>query len=131
MPGNAPQAKTLAEDLMQSSIPEVQLLSVRKYTGALIIAGLTPDVLAALAKYDLPTPPEGLDTSARALAYVVRGDHNRTTLVAMAETVDALEELGRVLPHYKQRSFLVMSEDGVSDKGTWSSPPGPLTIKFK
>jgi hypothetical protein len=123
-------ARALAEGLMQAPIPEIQGLSALPQKGSLIVAGLKVDVLAYLQQSGLPLPPEQLDLSAQALAYVAREANGRTTLVAMATDSDALDALARALPHYKRRSFAVMNEGIIIDKGAWSPKVGPLSARL-
>ncbi|MCR4378779.1 MAG: M1 family peptidase [Rhodospirillales bacterium] len=123
-------ARVLAEDLMQASVPEIQALSALPQKGSLIVAGLKADVLAFLKQNALPLPPKPLDLNVQALAYVVRETNGRTTLVAMAADDHTLEALARALPHYKRRSFAVMNEGVVTDKGTWNPEEGPLSVRL-
>jgi len=119
-------AHALAANLMQRPVEE----TAAPAQGPLILAGLAADVMAALDRHGLPRPPQSLDYTAQALAYVARGADGSPVLVAMAQDVSGLEALARVLAHYKRRSFAVMHSGQVTDKGVWPASPGPLTIRL-
>lgn len=131
-PGDHPQIKALAQNLAQGLMqaPVAQARPAPPLEGTLIVAGLTGEVMAFLKQNALPLPPAPLTPSAQAIAYVVREDSGRTTLVAMARDEQALAQLARVLPHYKRRSFVVMDGARVTDKGAWPAPPGPLSVRL-
>lgn len=130
-PGDHKHAAVLGERLMQRPVPRMQAIPVPPFKGTLIVAGLKVDVLAFLEQSGLPRPPQSLDGNAQALAYVVRESSGRTTLVAMADDPQGLEQLARVLPHYKRRSFVIMKDAKVTNKGTWPAPPGPLSVRLQ
>jgi len=129
-PGNHPGARPLAERLMQGPVPETQANPVLPFKGTLIVAGLKADVMPFLQQSGLPRPPRNVDASAPAIAYVLRENSGRTTLVAMADDDASLTQLARVLPHYKRRSFAVMQGGRVTDKGTWPAPTRPLSVRL-
>lgn len=129
-PGDTPIARTLAEALMQGPVPKTQAMAETSFKGTLIVAGLKADVVPFLNKSGLPRPPATIDSSAPALAYVVREASGRTTLVAMADDAAGLEALARVLPHYKRQSFAVMHDGRVTDKGAWPAAAGPLSLRL-
>lgn len=131
-PGDHKHAAALGERLMQRPVARLQ---ASPFKGTLIVAGLKVDVLAFLEQSGLPRPPPSLDAkagalAADALAYVVREASGRTTLVAMANDSQSLAKLARVLPHYKRRSFAIMKDGKVTQKGTWPARPGPLSVRF-
>lgn len=129
-PGQNPQdravARALAEALMQGPLPETQANTTLPLKNTLIVAGLKAEVLAFLQKNGLPLPPQSIDASSEAVAYVMRDAKGRVTLVAMADDSTQLSNLARVLPHYKRRSFALMQGGVVTDKGTWPATAGPL-----
>jgi len=129
-PGQHPQARALAERLMQAPVPQTQAIPALPFKGSLIVAGLKADVMPFLTQSGLPRPPASLDQAAQALAYVVREASGRTTLVAMGDDAEAMARLTRILPHYKRRSFAVLNGGRVTDKGVWPAPPGPLTVRL-
>ena len=135
-PGDHKHAIGLGESLMQRPIPRLQAIPALPFKGTLIVAGLKVDVLAFLEQSGLPRPPQSLDAKADALAadawaYVVREASGRTTLVAMAADSQSLAKLARVLPHYKRRSFVIMTDGKVTSKGTWPPQPGPLSVRLQ
>lgn len=134
-PGNNKHAATLGESLMQRPVARLQAISALPFKGTFIVAGLKADVLDFLEQSGLPHLPPSLDAkadalAADALAYVVREANGRTTLVAMATDSQSLAKLARVLPHYKRRSFAIMNDGKVTQKGTWPALPGPLSVRF-
>ena len=129
-PGENEAAHTLAEKMMQAPVPQIHAIAALPFKGTLIVAGLKADVMPFLEQSGRPRPPKSINQHAQALAYVVREKSGRTTLVAMADDEGNLTQLARVLPHYKRRSFAAMNGGRVTDKGTWPTPPGPLSVRL-
>lgn len=123
-------ARALAESLIQGPVTEISGQTLPSGP-PLIVAGLEDDVAAYLARQGLPPLPAELAAPAQAKAYVVRLKDGRAVLVALARDADGLRALTRALTHYKRRSFVVMNEDGVTDKGTWPAPQGPLNRRLE
>ncbi|MBF0247512.1 MAG: M1 family peptidase, partial [Alphaproteobacteria bacterium] len=132
----APHAKHIAVDpdydvfrrLSPGEIPPIiRDVTLRDEGEQHVISGLIPDVLAALKARGLPAPPGELNLDADALAYVQRDADGQPYLVVMGRSAESLAILERKLPHYKRRSFIVLRDGQITDKGTWPARSNALS----
>jgi len=112
-------ARQLAEHLLQRP---AQLQAAAGTAGPRLIIGLDSDIVPYLQG----TPPPDADGR----AYVVRDALGRATLFIMATDTHSLAGLGKVLAHYKRRSFVTFWAGKITDKGVSPVPASPLARTF-
>jgi len=112
-------AQQLAEHLLQRP---AQPQTAARTAGPRLIIGLDSDI----APYLQGTPPPASDGR----AYVMRDALGRATLFIMATDTHTLVGLGKVLAHYKRRSFVTFKAGKITDKGVSPVPASPLARTF-
>jgi len=96
----------------------------------LLIVGITPQVKAFLARFELDAVPETLAGRGTARVWAVRREGAAPLLVVAADDVAALEALLRPLPHYGSKSYLVFEGPRALETGTWPVQHSPLSRRF-
>jgi len=121
--GQDPEINTLARQLAEHLLQRpVQQQGTEGTAGPRLIIGLDSDV----APYLQGTPPSAADGR----AYVARDALGRATLFVMATDMRNLAGLGKVLAHYKRRSFVTFKAGKIIDKGVSPVPASPLARTF-
>jgi hypothetical protein len=109
------EANTLAGRVLRRAVREVPLAEA---TGLPTIAiGLSDDIEV------LASTPSSIADRGTARGWAARGDDGASLLVVAADDLAALRALGRPLPHYGSRSYVVFDGPKAIDKGLW--PPSP------
>jgi hypothetical protein len=117
------EAKSLAGRVLRRAVREVPL---DEAVGLPTIAiGLSGDI-AVLAQ-----TPTALTDRGTARGWAARGDDGAPLLIVAVDNLAALQALGRPLPHYGSRSYVVFDGPKAIDKGLWpASPDHALRRRF-
>jgi len=123
-------ARRLAERMLDTSVRFGSADAAELAPNPLLIIGITSQVEALLARFELDGVPEALAGRGTARVWTARRNGAAPLLVVAADDVTALEALLRPLPHYGGKSYLVFEGRRALETGTWPVPRSPLTRRF-
>ncbi len=123
-------ARGLAERVMDTRVRFGSADAAELAPNPLLIVGITPQVEAFLARFELDAVPESLAGRGTARVWAARREGAAPLLVVAADDVAALEALLRPLPHYGSKSYLVFEGPRALETGTWPVQHSPLSRRF-
>ena len=123
-------ARQLAKRMLDTNVRFGSADAAEPAPNPLLIVGITPQVDALLARFELDGVPESLAGRGTARVWTARRNGGAPLLVVAADDVAALEALLRPLPHYGGKSYLVFEGRHALETGTWPVQHSPLTRRF-
>ena len=122
-------AEALAARLFETAPRIVALDDVAHGTDPVLLAGLHPDIDAALARAGLPPRPAQLAGHGSAQVWTINRADGAPVAVVSAQDADALRALLRPLPHYGAQSWLVFDGNHVAERGVWPAPGRLVAVR--
>lgn len=125
------EAGTELARLLQDSPPKVGEADSLPSGSPLLVIGLSADVDALLHRSALPTRPAALQGKGTAQVWTGYQGNGKAIAVVSAESLEALRNLLRPLPHHGRQSYLVFEGAQATLHGVWPArspvwqfPPG-------
>ena len=131
---SAPDVKLAADSLARSFFetpPQVtNAAAIKAAREPTLLAGLHPDVDAALAALGLPPRPAEVDARGSAQVWTIAATAATPPVaVVSARDAEALTALSRPLPHYGSQSYLVFDGAQAIARGVWPASAPLVAVR--
>lgn len=123
-----PDAGTLATRLLDSQSRSLAAGTSPAPDSPLLVIGIQQDIETWLAQHKLPQTPAQVSHQGDIRMWMHRLPSGAPVAVIAADTPAALKRAMCPLPHYRQQSWLVLSNGQALQRGTWPTQPPGVTI---
>jgi len=98
-------------------------------TGPTLVIGSVEEIAVFLATIDQSNMPDVVK-SGTASAWVIRTTSGHPVLLVRADSVQAVKDIVRPLPHYGRQSYISFDGGHAARKGIWPNDSSPLSFHF-